>query len=249
MGGKGESQLICSQHNLQTGSTSVSKTMIIMSGTIGAGKSTALNLLSSRFEIIPVQEPVESFSLLEGFYRDQERYAYPLQWECFVERAIRHWDVQQQPDHSNYVLERSVYEDRHCFAYNLYKSGVITEDLWKVYCKGFKALMQRLFVPPDMFIYLRISPDKALERMRKRMRDCEMQDQGPTLKYLISLHECYEEFSKKVMLKNIPLLILDGDRLDFEHVTEDADFVCNAFEQATQELGKSIKRKEGAIQQ
>ena len=51
--------------------------------------------------------------------------------------------------------------------------------------------MSRFMQRPDVMVYLDVSPEESLRRIRSRQRDCES---GMTLDYLVKLHAAYEAF-------------------------------------------------------
>ena len=48
---------------------------------------------------------------------------------------------------------------------------------------------------PDVIVYLDVTPEESLRRIKLRQRECES---GVTLEYLTSLHAAYDEFLRAV---------------------------------------------------
>ncbi len=183
----------------------------IIDGNIGAYKSTVLQILSKELNFLPVDEPWYENNFLDLFYQDKKRWAYSTQWEFFTIRAIRHMEAQNNTD-ENLLLERSVYSDRYVFARYLYDSGYMNEREWKSYTKWFDFLVEKLLKKPTFILYLRAKPETLYERILKRSRDIELQNDGISIEYIKGLNKYYEEFlyQNKFSL-DIPILIFDTD--------------------------------------
>ena len=67
-------------------------------------------------------------------------------------------------------MERSVYHDRRVFAELLKESGKISELEWKLYDQWYEWLLNDYNVRPDIYVYLRASPDTSYKRMLERKR-------------------------------------------------------------------------------
>ena len=55
--------------------------------------------------------------------------------------------------------------------------------------------MKRFLVYPDVLIYLRVSPEVSMQRIKERGRDAEG---GITLDYMEKLHQGYESFIEEM---------------------------------------------------
>lgn len=94
--------------------------------------------------------------------------------------------------------------DKHVFAKLLFQSGNMTELEHELYLKIFDSLNE-LFRTPRLhrFIYLRTSPERCLERMKKRGR---FEEKGISLDYLKKIHDLHEKW-----LKNENAIVIDGE--------------------------------------
>jgi len=207
--------------------------MYILEGNIGAGKSTFLKVLQAHCaDVLTAYEPlnewyrhVEGQSLLTNFYADPQRWAYAMETFAMFCRVQEHTKDQRalELDPQARIIERSIYSGHYCFALNSYQNGFMTSLEWSMYNEWFNFLIPGNCKPPHGFIYLRVEPTTAFERIHKRQRAGE---ELIPLKYLEQLHECHENFLVKKQgilpeLKDIPVLILDG-ALDFEGDSTDA---------------------------
>jgi len=192
--------------------------MYIVEGNIGAGKSTFLKLIEQKLRHVSVAlEPLHNWqstahgqSLLSDFYQDPTRWAYTMETLTMICRVREHMQ-EQSLNNPNRIVERSIYSGHYCFAYNGYEQGFMSAVEWKTYETWFNFLIPNHCKPPLGFIYLRVDPEIAYERIKKRNREAE---KTITLQYLRQIHHKHEKFlieDKKTLpnLRLTPVLILD----------------------------------------
>ena len=76
--------------------------------------------------------------------------------------------------------------------------------------------------PPDLMVYLRIKPENAIDRISKRGRDYELEQNS---QYWYELNKNYEVFFNEYRWSN--LLVIDVDKLDFVNSKIDRNLVIN----------------------
>ena len=202
--------------------------MYILEGNIGAGKSTFLSLLAQDAPSISVAlEPVHTWqnqiygqSLLAHFYQDPKRWAYTFENLTLISRVQNHL-IEQQSNHPLRIVERSIYSGNYVFARNSYESSFLTPIEWHIYQEWFTFLTQGKCCKPQGFIYLRVSPEVAFERIKKRNR---LAEKKLTLAYVRQVHEKHEAFLMQKhaicsFLTKVPILTLDVNQ-EFEHNSE-----------------------------
>jgi|TARA_B100000497_G_scaffold7809_1_gene7953 deoxyadenosine kinase len=175
--------------------------IIGISGIIGVGKSTLGNNLSEKLQYNYLKEPVETNEYLESFYKDMSKYSFPMQVYLLNHRFKQHQQMVWS-DNST-IQDRTIYEDV-IFAKMLRESGNMEELDFKTYVDLFSN-MSNFLHRPDLIIYLDVEPEVALERVKKRSRDCET---DLTLEYLSKLKQGYEEWINDIK-DRIPILYLD----------------------------------------
>ncbi len=211
--------------------------MYILEGNIGAGKSTLLKLIAQRVPQLRVryepldqwQKHVEGQSLLANFYQDPHRWAYSMETFTLLWRVQEHMGEQNNTE-QNRIMERSIYSGHLCFARNSYQAGFMSDLEWDMYTRWFTFLTAHTCRPPQGFIYLQVSPEKALERVNARARAAEG---SIPLHYLEQLHECHERFliHKQGLpeLSDVPVLVLNADQ-EFEHDPAYLSSLANAVQ-------------------
>lgn len=201
--------------------------IITCDGNIGSGKSTLVEILkkSEKFsDAVFVKEPVDEWmmvrdqegkNILERFYENKKKYAYPFQELTLMSRygAVK----KAMRDNPGKVIfaERSVWTDKHVFAKMLHADGYIEDMEYAIYDANSKIIERELHV--DGFIYIRTSPEKCMERIEKRSRKGE----HTCLEYLVNCDKYHNEWlgitdtstDEKTSRKNV--LVIDGD-IEFE---------------------------------
>ena len=158
--------------------------IISIEGNIGSGKSTLVrnlqnHLNNKKADVIFLQEPVdvwntikdENGTILEQFYKDQEKYGFSFQMMAYISRlSILRNAIRENPK-SVIVTERSLYTDKYVFAKMLYDNKKINDINFQIYLKWFDDFIRDL--PVHEFIYLKTDPEKCFERIKKRARPGE----------------------------------------------------------------------------
>lgn len=174
---------------------------VSISGLIGAGKTTLARALGKELDLPVYEEPVVDSVYLEDFYKDPAAYGFRLQvW--LLERRFRQQQQVIWSDRGG-VQDRSIYEDS-VFARMLHRAGHIDERDYQCY-RGLFQGMSRFMQRPHVIVHLELSPEQALERVRKRARGCET---GLTLEYLQALHDEYATFIEDIS-HMIPVIRVD----------------------------------------
>ena len=214
--------------------------MYIVEGNIGAGKSTFLKLINDHLTNVSVSlEPVYDWqhqiygqSLLTNFYQAPKRWAYTLETLTLMCRIKEHL-LEQELKTPMRIMERSIYSGHYCFAKNSHEQDFLQKVEWQMYHEWFTFLSQKCQQPTG-FIYLKVSPDIAYERIKKRNR---LAEKKLTLHYLKQIDKKHEQLliEKKNIcesLANVPVLTLSCDQ-DFEsdemvlqaHINSLQDFI------------------------
>lgn len=159
---------------------------IFIVGNIGSGKSTLgeeiEKLFSDLFHLIP--EPVKQWQedgILDDFYSDMEKMAFPMQHYAFSSR-LRFLKEGYQSTDKNIVADGHVLTDKLVFKEVLRETKnpetgqkFINEKLDKTYELSFRDWM--FLCPeakPDLMIYLNTSPSVCLQRIKERARTEEV---------------------------------------------------------------------------
>lgn len=185
--------------------------MILLEGNIGAGKTTVGKTLAASGAFEFVEEPTTTWqkgfaaNMLDLFYSDPHRWGFTFQICAFITRAKTWKEVLALTDHSRVILERSVFCDRHVFAENCHRTGLMSPAEYQLYCGLWDFLVSNYCVEPDLILYLRTPAQVCLERIKARNR---AEESGMTLEYLLQLEGLHDEW----LLDNPGALVIDGTR-------------------------------------
>ncbi len=194
------------------------KLFITIAGNIGTGKTTLTQMLANHYGWKPHFESVSDNPYLKDFYDDMSRWSFPLQIYFLNHRYKVHREVGFS--NASAIQDRSIYEDCHIFARNLFESGKMEKRDYLNYKDLYQEMIKHL-PPPDLMIYLKKSVPKLEQQIRKRGREFE---QKIPLDYLKCLNRYYDEWIDRY--DNGKLLVIDSDNLDFVAKPEDFDFIA-----------------------
>ena len=195
---------------------------IAVAGNIGAGKTTLTELLSKHYKWIPQFEDVENNPYLNDFYEDMTRWSFNVQVYFLNNRLNNLIDIQSGT--STVIQDRTIYEDAHIFAPNLYEMGLMSKRDFDNYFYFFQTL-KRMVQPPDLLIYLNASVPTLVAQIQKRGREYE---ENIRLDYLKKLNDYYNKWIESY--KEGPLLIVDADKNKFAENEEDLGIIINQID-------------------
>ncbi len=222
--------------------------MYILEGNIGAGKSTFLRLVGKHIPDVKASvEPINSWqptvygqSLLTNFYENPRRWAYTFELLTMICRVQDHLKEQQDTQFTK-IIERSIYSGYYCFARNSFAQGFLSDIEWHHYEQWFSFLIPHKCQPPRGFIYLRVSPEIAFDRIKKRNRHAEKTLSFAYLKQIHKRHEMFLIKKEGILphLKRVPVLVLDCNK-EFEQNPAQLHRHMHAIESFLIQTGSSI---------
>jgi deoxyadenosine kinase len=175
-----------------------------IAGLIGAGKSTLATALGEHLRLPVYYEPVADNEYLGDFYRDTARYSFATQIYLLNRRFQQHQEIIWRGGGA--VQDRTIYEDA-VFAKMLVDLDLMDERDYRTYLDLFRH-MSNFMCRPNVIVYLDVSPEKSMERIRSRSRDVE---NGISLDYLRALSAEYERFVTEIS-RTIPVIRVDWDQ-------------------------------------
>lgn len=177
-------------------------------GTIGAGKTSVSRALQHVIEqeegkCHGFYEPVETNPLLPLYYQDPHRYAFSMQIYMLNRRFEQQMLAQDLAlSGISSVQDSSIFGDS-CFVEMLKKDGIMSEQEVDVYSDLFLN-MTRNVMYPTLVVYLNCPPEKALERVKHRNRECET---NIPVEYLANLKaeldDFIDDFRKYTFVKEV----------------------------------------------
>lgn len=193
--------------------------IVTIEGNIGSGKTTLLEILSKKIQsnkkIVLVKEPVEEWekirdvngvSMLQKFYENQKKYSFSFQMMAYITRlAMMKKTIEENPDATVLITERSLYTDKHVFAKMLYDMNNIEDVNYQIYTTWFDTFAKDYSV--ESVIYVKTDPSICHQRIKERSRTGE--DEIP-MDYLKKCHD-YHEVMVTQDFSKVFVLTLDGN--------------------------------------
>ena len=158
---------------------------LVVEGIIGVGKTSLAEMLAERINAKLVIEAVEENPFLADFYRDMDAFAFQTQIIFLLSRHKQRMELKQMELFSTNLVSDYLFEKDRIFA-NL----TFNETEIGLYCKIYEFLRKDI-LNPSLIIYLQIDPERALSRIKRRLR---LFEKNITLEYLRDLNEAYNQF-------------------------------------------------------
>lgn len=210
--------------------------MIVLAGTIGAGKTSLTQMLAEHLGTKAYYESVDDNPILPLFYQDPQKYGFLLQI-YFLNRRLD--EIKEAAQHKLSVMDRSIFEDNLLFRLNA-DLGRATGTEADIYSSLLGNMLeelpnQPLAKKPSLLIHIKVSFPTMLERIKKRGRAYEQIDADP------SLYQYYEELNQRYVdwyahYDESPKMMIDGDKYNFVESPAAAKQVLAMVDQKLTEL-------------
>jgi deoxyadenosine/deoxycytidine kinase len=199
------------------------KAFIGIAGIIGAGKTTLATALAHHLGLDVHYEPVTDNEYLADFYRETKRYSFAMQIYLLNRRFQQHQEIIWRGRGG--VQDRTIYEDA-IFARTLRDMDLMDPRDYETYVTLFRNL-SNFMCRPNVIIYLDVTPEKSMERIKARDRGVES---GITVEYLTRLYNNYEDFLREIS-RLIPVLRVRWD--EFWEVERLAEAVAREYQRGS----------------
>lgn len=178
---------------------------IAIEGNIGAGKSTLAGMIADKHQAMLINEGFEDNSFLPKFYKDPEKYAFPLELSFLAERYQQLKDKLQAKDLfypfvvADYFIAKSL----------VFAKKTLPADEFSLYSQLFNIIISSL-PQPDLIVYLYLKTEKLQQNIKKRGRPYEM---GIEDNYLEKIQSSYFEYMAR--RQDLRILMVDTNNIDF----------------------------------
>ena len=193
---------------------------IAFEGNIGAGKTTLVHKIAEDFNAKTVLERFADNPFLPKFYKDQNRYAFPLEMSFLADRYQQLSDDLAQFD----LFKDFIVADYHIFKSLIFAKITLQEDEYRLYRNLFDIIYKEM-PKPDLYIYLYQNTERLLQNIKKRGRNYE---QNIEAEYLDKINNGYLEYIKSQTDLNV--LIIDASDRDFVKKQEDYLYVLDKIQ-------------------
>ena len=184
---------------------------IVIEGNIGAGKTSLASQMAEEHNARLILEQFEDNSFLPKFYKDPEKYAFPLEMSFLAERyqqlknQLSKQDLFKTFTIADYFIDKSL----------IFARNNLQGDEYTLYARLFQIISSTL-PRPDLLVYLYLDTDGLLSNIDKRGRDYEKKIKA---EYLDDVQKVYLNYFRQ--LEGIRILIIDINGLDFVSHTRD----------------------------
>lgn len=196
---------------------------IAIEGNIGAGKTTLTSKMAEDFNAKTVLERFADNPFLPKFYKDQNRYAFPLEMSFLADRYQQISDDLAQFD----LFKDFIVADYHIFKSLIFAKVTLQEDEYRLYKTLFDIIYKEM-PKPDLYIYLYQNTEKLLQNIKRRGRSYEQEIPAD---YLERINEGYLDYIKTQ--KDLNVLLIDVSERDFVKYQEDYLFILEEIYKKT----------------
>lgn len=192
---------------------------LVIEGNIGAGKTTLAQMISKQYRANLVLEQFADNPFLPKFYQNPEQYAFPLEMAFLasrynqLNRELSGFDLQNNLTISDYYFMKSL----------IFSQNTLQPDEYDLYHQFFTIIYDKM-PKPDLYVYLHKDTNQLLENIALRGRTYESHI---TIEYLDKITKGY--FNYFSQQKDIAILNIDINGLDFENRPEDFDKITHAI--------------------
>ncbi|MDG1328604.1 MAG: 2-amino-4-hydroxy-6-hydroxymethyldihydropteridine diphosphokinase [Flavobacteriaceae bacterium] len=178
---------------------------VAIEGNIGAGKTSLATQLASDFNTKLVLERFKENPFLPEFYKDPDRFAFPLEMSFLADRYQQLLDDLTQYD----LFKENVIGDYDAYKSLIFAKITLQEQEFILYKKLYQITHKEL-PKPDVYVYLYQNTERLLQNIKNRGRDFEQEIEAS---YLQKINEGYMEFIKNQHIDTIK--IIDISEMDF----------------------------------
>ncbi len=192
---------------------------IAIEGTIGAGKTSLATMLSAEYNARLILEQFEDNDFLPKFYRDPDKYAFPLELSFLASRfqqlktQLSVNDLFKSFTISDYFINKSL----------IFARQTLPDDEYALYARLFNII--NLSLPrPDLLVYLYLSVDQLKSNIVKRGRPYELDIKQ---EYLSKIQGGYFDYIRQQT--DTRILIIDTNKVDFVHNPDHYEILKNVI--------------------
>mgnify|MGYP001768291197 CR=1 FL=1 len=184
---------------------------IAIEGNIGSGKTSLAKMIARDFNARLILERFEDNSFLPKFYKDPDKYAFPLEMSFLADRfqqlksEITTHDLFKSFTIADYFIDKSL----------IFARKTLQSDEYQLYAKFFDIINSSL-PKPDLIIFLHTTISQVKKNISTRGREYEKEI---TDVYLENIQSGYLEYFKTNLKSTI--LIVDTHHVDFVKFDKD----------------------------
>src|SRR6056297_213100 len=138
---------------------------IVIEGNIGAGKTSLAKKIAEDTNARLILEQFEENPFLPKFYKEPERYAFPVELTFLADRYQQLKNEITPRD----LFQSKIVSDYHFFKSLIFSRKTLKDDEYSLYKRVFEMIQQQL-VKPDIYVYLHVTTERLIENIKMRGR-------------------------------------------------------------------------------
>jgi deoxyguanosine kinase len=192
---------------------------IAIEGCIGAGKTSLATRISKQYNAKLILERFEDNPFLPKFYKEQQKYAFPLELSFLADRYSQLKEQLIAQD----IFTAFTISDYYIIKSLIFAQKTLEADELNLYSRLFSIINSTL-PKPDLLVYLYVDIDRLQRNIRKRGRTYEQEIETV---YLQKIQQGYFDFIKQQ--QEMRVLVIDTNNLDFVNHQEDYEKIVEVI--------------------
>ncbi|MFZ2339885.1 MAG: deoxynucleoside kinase [Bacteroidales bacterium] len=184
---------------------------MVIEGNIGAGKTSLSTRIANEYNARLVLEQFADNPFLPKFYKEPDKYAFPLELSFLASRYKQLNDELGSQD----IFKSFTVADYYFMKSLVFAASTLKGEEYNLYRQIFYIIYGQM-PKPDIYVYLHQTPERLMENISKRGRDYE---KHITAGYLRKIQENYFSFFRQN--PESKYLIIDINNIDFVENEED----------------------------
>jgi deoxyguanosine kinase len=184
---------------------------LAIEGNIGAGKTSLAKMIAEKYKASLILEQFADNPFLLKFYKDPERYSFPLELSFLTTRYYqlnREFMNNDRPASfkvADYILAKSL----------VFAGVTLQQDYFTLYSQLYHIIDHGL-QKPDLLIFLSLPVNQLMNNIRIRGREYE---KNISAEYLQKIQDSYMNWLH--LQQNMKILMIEGEKIDFINNRED----------------------------
>jgi deoxyadenosine/deoxycytidine kinase len=187
--------------------------IITIDGNIGCGKSTILNYLHKTHKIAIDLEPVEKWKVFLKNMYENKKNIFDFQLRVWLDRS---W-IQEKEEKILILMERSPFFVKNTFILSAYQNNYINKNEYDILIELYNKTDN--IWNSNKYIYLQSDPEKCLERIKQRGRECEA---TITTEFVNNIHKLHEDNYNLAIKENKDIIVIN---IEDKEISEIANLI------------------------
>lgn len=192
---------------------------IAIEGCIGAGKTSLATRISKQYNAKLILERFEDNPFLPKFYKEQQKYAFPLELSFLADRYSQLKEQLIAQD----IFTAFTISDYYIIKSLIFAQKTLEADELNLYSRLFSIINSTL-PKPDLLVYLYVDIEHLQRNIRKRGRNYEQEIEAV---YLQKIQQGYFDFIRQQ--QEMRVLVIDTNKIDFVNHEEDYEKVVDVI--------------------